>query len=66
MGRLGRCTITNRITEYFSEDDPRRELYAEVCDAGWQGMIENSLDIFFGECEKAGVEDFLFRKVSPN
>ena len=57
---------TNRITEYFDEDDPRREVYAEVCDAGWQGMVNHTLEIWFGTCEKAGVEDFLFRNTSSN
>lgn len=66
MGKRGRSTITNRITQYFDEDDPRREIYAEVCDVGWQGMIDHTLEIWFGECPKAGVEDFLFRKASSN
>ena len=66
MGRRGRSTITNRITQYFDEDDPRQEAYEEYCEDAWRGVLNHTLEIWFGECPRVGVEDFLFREVGSN
>ena len=68
MGRRGRSTITNRITQYFDEGDPRREIYAEVCDAGWRGMLDHTLEIWYGpfQTDEGEIVDFGFRRANTN
>ena len=68
MGKRGRSTITNRITQYFDEDDPRREAYAEVCEAGWRGMLDHTLEIWYGpfQTDEGEIADFGFRRANAN
>ena len=49
--------MSNRISQYF-EDDRDQSLYEEICQAGWDGMLNHTLEIWFGVYEDT--EDFGF------
>jgi hypothetical protein len=52
----------SRISKYFV-DDRDQDLYEEICQAGWDGMVNHTLEIWFGEAQDIGgdpVEDFGF------
>jgi hypothetical protein len=40
--------VSNRISKYF-DDDRDQDLYEEICQAGWDGMVNRTLEIWFGE-----------------
>jgi hypothetical protein len=40
--------VSNRISQYF-DDDRDQDLYEEICQAGWDGMLNRTLEIWFGE-----------------
>jgi hypothetical protein len=39
--------VSNRIAKYF-DDDRDQDLYEEICQAGWDGMLNQTLEIWFG------------------
>ena len=49
--------MSNRISQYF-DDDRDQSLYEEICQAGWDGMLNHTLEIWFGVYEDT--EDFGF------
>ena len=58
--------MSNRIAKYF-EDDRDQSLYEEICQAGWDGMVNHTLEIWFGiyndipgQTPEEPVEDFGF------
>ena len=56
----------SRISKYFV-DDRDQDLYEEICQAGWDGMVNRTLEIWFGEALDIGgdpVEDFGFTNLN--
>tara|TARA_R100000353_G_scaffold78042_1_gene58948 strand:+ start:102 stop:338 length:237 start_codon:yes stop_codon:yes gene_type:complete len=56
----------SRISKYFV-DDRDQDLYEEICQAGWDGMVNRTLEIWFGEAQDIGgdpVEDFGFTNLN--
>jgi len=58
--------MRNRIAKYF-ENDRDQDLYEEICQAGWDGMLNRTLEIWFGvypdipgQTPEEPVEDFGF------
>jgi hypothetical protein len=57
--------VSNRISRYFDEDRDQ-DLYEEICQAGWDGMLNHTLEVWFGaypdipEQSDGVVEDFGF------
>jgi len=39
--------VSNRIAKYF-DDDRDQDLYEEICQAGWDGMLNHTLEVWFG------------------
>ena len=60
----GSCNVKNRISEYFPDHPDNQDLYEEVCQAGWNGMKENRLDVYWGAFQTddgSFEEDFFFK-----
>ena len=54
----------NRIKKYFGADQLSQDLYEEVCTAAWQGMLDHTLDVWFGPLEHSTEEeDFFFKSL---
>ena len=53
--------MENRIRHYFDPMSEQAEIYAECCDAAWEGMTNGDFDVGFGVHVKQGIEDFYFR-----
>jgi len=52
----------NRIKKYFEDSQLNQDLYEEVCTAAWQGMLDHTLDVWFGSIEShPNEEDFFFK-----
>ena len=58
--------MSNRIAKYF-EDERDQDLYEEICQPGWDGMLNQTLEIWFGvyadipgQTPEEPVEDFGF------
>ena len=54
--------MSNRISKYF-DNEGDQDLYEEICQHGWDGMVNRTLEIWFGEAQDIGgdpVEDFGF------
>ena len=58
--------MRNRISKYF-DDDRDQDLYESICQAGWDGMLNHTLEIWFGvytdipgQTPEEPVEDFGF------
>ena len=54
--------MSNRISRYF-DNDRDQDLYEAICQAGWDGMVSHTLEIWFGESRDVAdnpVEDFGF------
>jgi hypothetical protein len=58
--------VSNRISQYF-DDDRDQDLYESICQAGWDGMLNRTLEIWFGvysdipgQSAQDPVEDFGF------
>lgn len=55
----------NRIKEYFPDHPDDQDLFVEVCRAGWDGMKEKRLDVYWGSFEMPDgsfEEDFFFKE----
>ena len=58
--------MSNRISKYF-DDERDQDLYEEICQQGWDGMLNHTLQIWFGvytdipgQTPEEPVEDFGF------
>ena len=47
VAKRGRFTMSNRISKYF-DNDGDQDLYEEICQHGWDGMVNHTLQIWFG------------------
>jgi hypothetical protein len=57
--------VSNRIAKYFDHDEDQ-DLYEEICQHGWDGMLNRTLEIWFGEhriSEDEVIDDFGFTPV---
>jgi len=55
----------NRISKYFPDNSDDQDLFVEVCRAGWAGMTEKRLDVYWGSFETddgSFEEDFFFKE----
>ena len=54
--------MSNRIDRYFN-DESDQDLYEEICQTGWDGMLNHTLEVWFGRFEINGekFEDFGFK-----
>jgi hypothetical protein len=39
--------VSNRIARYFN-DESDQDLYEEICQTGWDGMLNHTLEVWFG------------------
>ena len=56
----------SRIAKYFQAAEDQ-DLYEEICQEGWDGMIARTLEIWFGEhriSEHEVIEDFGFTNLN--